>query len=226
MIKRNYKEEAYESILQMILSMKIKPGESITENALQNKLKIGRTPIREALARLESEGLIYSKKGRKTVYTLTIDVIEEIFDVKYALEGAMVNWAATRGSAKDKDRLSKIVDDMHALTKNRPDDEVSRKQYLDNWLKLDKKLHDLIYHMAKSTKATQFLNKLNLQWHRMKISIYALEGRISRSVLEYDQLVTCIVKGQGDKAETMVKEHIESLRTEIITSMRHFYHYI
>ena len=226
MIKKNYKEEAYHSILQMILSMRIKPGESITESALQNQLKIGRTPIREALTQLESEGLIYSKKGRKTVYTLTIDVIEEIFDVKYALEGAIVNWAASRGSNKDKEKLSKIVTEMHELSANRPDDEISRKQYLDNWLRLDKKLHDLIYDMAKSTKATQFLNKLNLQWHRMKISVYALEGRISRSVLEYDQLVSCIVKGQGDKAETMVKEHIESLRTEIITSMRHFYHYI
>ena len=137
-----------------------------------------------------------------------------------------MNWAATRGSNKDKEKLLKIVSDMHELSANRPDDEISRKQYLDNWLRLDKKLHDLIYDMAKSAKATQFLNKLNLQWHRMKISVYALEGRISRSVLEYDQLVSCIVKGQGDNAEAMVKEHIESLRTEIITSMRHFYHYI
>ena len=107
MSKKNSKEEAYENIQKLIMTMEIKPGESITESELQKLLNIGRTPIREALARLESEGLIYSNKGRKTVYKLTADEIVQIFDIKNELEGAIVRWATERGSDKQKKKIGR-----------------------------------------------------------------------------------------------------------------------
>ncbi len=216
------KDEAYESIQKLIISMEIKPGESITETALSERLGIGRTPIREALARLESEGLIYSKKGRKTVYRLTVDEIIEIFDIKYALEGAIVGWAAKRGSKSDKKKLKEIVQEMKAMAQERPEDEDSRQRYLEDWLELDKRLHQLIFKMANSRKAADFIEKLNIQWHRMRVSIYILEGRTSKSALEHEEFVTHIINGNAEEAEASIKRHIEYLKKEIINFMNLF----
>ena len=66
--------------------MDIKPGELVTEISLSKRLKIGRTPIREALKKIEQEGLIFTLKHRKRVYVLTLKELEEIFDIKICLE--------------------------------------------------------------------------------------------------------------------------------------------
>ena len=79
--KKKSKEEAYELIKDKILTMSIKPGEAVTEQNLSAQLGIGRTPVREALTRLELDGLIVSQNGRKKVYALTVDEMREILDV-------------------------------------------------------------------------------------------------------------------------------------------------
>ena len=83
---KNSKESAYKRIQDLILGMDIKPGETITENALSNRLGIGRTPVREALKKLEQEGLIITTNRRKRVNVLTVKEIADIFDIKACLE--------------------------------------------------------------------------------------------------------------------------------------------
>lgn len=200
--------------------MEIKPGESITEFELQKLLNIGRTPIREALTRLESEGLIYSNKGRKRVYKLTTDEIVQIFDIKCELEGAIVRWAAERGTDKQKRSLVEIVEKMDKLGENRPGDATERNVLLKSWIALDKKLHQIIFDMANVPKATQYIEKLNLQWHRMRISIYILEGRISKSANEHQQFVSHIINGKPAKAEASMKRHLKNLKAEILDFMK------
>ena len=222
MIKKKSRDQAYDNIRDLILSMKIKPGQSVTENALSDQLGIGRTPVREALARLESEGLIYSKNGRKTVYSLTLDEIKEIFDIKYALEGAMAAWAAERGSAADKKRLKSVMTDMKKHARARPENERERENYLDSWIKIDKALHEVIFKMAGSEKATRIIEKLNIQWHRTRISVYAIEGRILRSSKEHEEFVNHIIEGNARKAEESMRKHLQKLKSEIENVMKLF----
>lgn len=222
MIKKKSRDKAYDNIRDLILSMKIMPGQSVTENALSDQLGLGRTPVREALARLESEGLIYSKNGRKTVYTLTIEEIKEIFDIKYALEGAMAKWAAERGTSADKKRLRSIMSDMKRLAKTRPENEQERENYLHSWIKIDKALHDVIFKMAGSEKAARIVEKLNIQWHRTRISVYAIEGRILRSSKEHEEFVNYIIEGNAEKAEASMKKHFQTLKSEIENVMKLF----
>ena len=222
MTKKKSRDQAYDNIRELILSMTIKPGQSVTENALSDQLGIGRTPVREALARLESEGLIYSKNGRKTVHSLTMDEIREIFDIKYALEGAMAKWAAERGSKEDKKRLGVIMTDMTKLAKSRPENEAEREHYLDSWINTDKALHEVIFKMAGSPKATRIIEKLNIQWHRTRISIYAIEGRILRSSREHEEFVNYIIEGNAEKAESSMKIHLQRLKNEIENVMKLF----
>ncbi len=221
-MKKKSRETAYDKIQELIYSMQIKPGQSVTENALSEQLGIGRTPVREALARLESEGLIYSNNGRKSVYSVTIDEIEEIFDIKSVLEGAIASWAAERGTKGEKNELERIIKDMKSLAEVRPENEKDRKKYLDSWLTLDKKLHKQIFKMARCKKAEQIVEKLNIQWHRTRVSLYALEGRIARSAKEHEEFVNHIIKGESQKAELAMKKHLSTLTIEIENIMRLF----
>ena len=222
MIKKKSRDQAYDNIRDLILSMKIMPGQSVTENALSDQLGIGRTPVREALARLESEGLIYSKNGRKTVHSLTLEEIKEIFDIKYALEGTMAKWAAERGTKEDKKRLRSIMAEMKKLAKARPENEEQRENYMASWIKIDKALHDAIFKMAGSEKATRIIEKLNIQWHRTRISVYAIEGRILRSSKEHEEFVNYIITGNAEKAEESMKKHLQKLKSEIENVMKLF----
>jgi DNA-binding GntR family transcriptional regulator len=220
-VKKNSKEDAYQSIQELILSMDILPGQNITENALAQQLGIGRTPIREALARLESEGLIFSNKGRKTVYSLTLNEIKEIFSVKYALEGAVAGWAAERGSPESRKQLSATMNEMKKLAKERTS-ETKLDLFSNNWIETDAKLHKIIFEMAGCGKAEEIIQKLNLQWHRTRISVYALEGRIARSAKEHETFVNYIVKGDAKKAEEAMKEHLNNLTVEVEQMMKIF----
>lgn len=221
-MKTKSKDEAYDTIKELILSTTINPGQNITENALAEQLGIGRTPVREALTRLESEGLILSSKGRKTVYSLTLDEIREIFDVKQALEGAVAGWAAIRGSEKDKELLADMMADMKAFAQNRPEENGQRDTYLSSWIKIDYNLHQVIFRMASCKKAEEIIRKLNMQWHRTRVSVYALEGRTARSAKEHETFVQHIIDGNAAKAEAAMKAHLQILTEEIEHAIKLF----
>jgi DNA-binding GntR family transcriptional regulator len=221
-IKKNSKADAYDSIQELIFSMEILPGQNITENALSQQLGIGRTPIREALARLESEGLIFSSKGRKTVYSLTLHEIKEIFAIKFALEGAVAGWAAQRGSDSDKKLLAATMDELKSIVQNRTDESQPSDFYSSSWIEVDARLHKIIFRMADCKKAEEIIQKLNLQWHRTRVSVYALEGRIARSAKEHEAFVQHIIAGDAAKAEEAMKAHLTTLTDEIEKMMKLF----
>ncbi len=221
-VKKKSKEEAYETIQQLILSTQIRPGESITENALATQLGIGRTPIREALTQLEQDGLIVSKNGRKKVYALTIQEVNEIFAIKISLESAIVSWAAEKATEKDTRILQQIIDDMQAVAKIRPENEQDREQYLNQWLLKDRQLHEIIFRIADNKKAEEIIKKLNTQWHRLRVTVYALEGRIVKSAEEHESFVRHIILKAPEAAERAMKGHLENLKNELIKAMQLF----
>ncbi len=222
MTKKKSSEKAYEKIRDLILSLKMSPGESVTEHSLSEMLGIGRTPVREALAKLELDGLIYSDKGRKTVYLTTIDEVKEIFDIKSALEGAITGWATERGSQEDKKELAKIMDQMKVLAKKRSENEEQRQKNLEDWITTDHALHNVIFRMAGSARSQKIIENLNIQWHRTRISVYAIEGRVLRSCKEHEQVVKYIIEGEAEKAEMAMRKHLATMKVEIENVMRLF----
>lgn len=222
--KKKSKEEAYEKIQHLILSTQIKPGESITENSLAAQLGIGRTPIREALTQLEQEGLIVSHNGRKKVYVLTIQEVKEIFDIKIALEGSIAGWAAAQGNDRDRQKLKEIMGYMVQLAKERPGDEQGREKYLSSWISYDRQLHEVIFSMSNNKKAEEFIEKLNTQWHRLRATVYALEGRIAESAVEHENFVQHIINQEPEAAERAMREHLKNLKKELIKAMQLFHY--
>jgi GntR family transcriptional regulator, rspAB operon transcriptional repressor len=217
-------EQAYELIEQQILNLQIEPGEVVTEISLAERLGIGRTPVREALKKLEEKGLIITHNGRKRVYILTIREIDEIFDLKVCIEGGTARWAALRGQEEDFAALEKIMGEMKGFVGQRPPDERGEAEWLKKWLEIDKRLHGLLFRMAHNRKSESLIKSLNTQWHRLKVGILTMEGRIEKAVLEHEKFVQAILNRDASAAEKAMKEHLENLRKELVKLLKIFHY--
>src|SRR5437899_6971754 len=108
---RSQTEEAYQRILERIVSLEMPPGSVVNESRLREELKIGRTPIREALQRLARENLVRSIPHRGTFVTdVNITDLARITEVRVVLEGHCARLAAERLSIADRDSLAHLLE--------------------------------------------------------------------------------------------------------------------
>ncbi len=216
--------KAYEEIKHRILTMDIKPGEVISENKLSQEVGVSRTPLREALKQLEVDGLIVSSGRRKRVFMLTIHEIEEIFELKVAIESSVARLATEKGQEQDFAELRDIVQHMNQFAEIVPEDtSEAHDRWLNEWLELDRRFHDLLFQMANNRRAEQVIKNLNYQWHRLRVGLLAMEGRIQKSVKEHTGIAQAILDGKSVEAEALMKDHLSNLKKMIITIMSAFH---
>jgi GntR family transcriptional regulator, rspAB operon transcriptional repressor len=217
---RNAWEKACEDIQDLILRMEIKPGQVVTETALSKRLGISRTPIREALKKLEQEGLIVTTQRRKHVCILTIREIEEIFDLKICIEAAVAAWAAERASDRQRDEIQAVLGRMKRIAETRPTDASKEKAWLDEWLDSDRRFHEVLFETAGNGRARQVIRTCNMQWHRLRVGMHTLEGRVERSVIEHEAVARAILDGRPAEARKAMETHLRNLKKELIKVMQ------
>ncbi len=209
-------EQAYKRIQKLILDTTIKPGEPITEVALSERLKIGRTPIREALKKLELEGLIITSNRRKRVYVISVKELEEIFDIKSVLEGFVIETAARNCDAKDCKKLTRILQDMKNAAETVVKNEVDEEKRLSAWQNADRQLHHQLFEMANNSKIENIVHNLDLQWQRLRIGILTLEGRMVRSYEEHAGFVQEVLDHHPEEAREKLQKHMWNVRSELV----------
>ncbi|MGQ9619964.1 MAG: GntR family transcriptional regulator [Bacteroidales bacterium] len=222
MKQKNTPDDAYSLIMNEIVQGSLKPGEVITEASLAEKYGLSRTPIREAFNRLQCEGLISTTNRTKRIYSLSIQDIKEIFEVKELIEGN-VAWVAARNiTDQQSEELEKIIVEMKKLRNVSPKDETEEKVYLERWLSLDRQFHGLLFKVAGNKKAQQIIVNLNLQWHRFKVGLAAMEGRIGYAIPEHESIARAIIAKNPEKARKEMVDHLENLKRYIIKLMTVF----
>ncbi len=217
-------ESAYNQIQGLILNMELSPGEAVTEISISERLGIGRARVREALKKLEQEGLIITRNRRKRVHLLTITELEEIFDIKSRLETFVVSAAARQGSSKNHRILDSILEEMREAVEIEADTEEEEKNRLQAWLASDRKLHSYLYEMADNQKIEQILENLDLQWQRLRLGMYTLEGRMERSYREHKAVIEAIKAGNPEEASRNMRKHIEKVKGELVRLFRMFHY--
>jgi DNA-binding GntR family transcriptional regulator len=217
---RNAWEQAYESIRDLILHLEIQPGETVTETSLSQRLGTSRTPVREAVKRLEHEGLIVTTNRRKRAYVLTIQEIEEIFDLKVCLEGGVAAWAAERATDAQRVELAAVIEKMKQVAAARPSDAAREARWLQRWQQQDRRFHAVLFDMAGNGRARQIVRNCNMQWHRLRLGMLTMEGRIERSVGEHDAIAGAVVAGRPAAARKAMEQHLRNLRRELVKIMR------
>jgi DNA-binding GntR family transcriptional regulator len=188
-----------EAILDGVLA----PNEWLREESLKEILGVSRTPVREALNRLEEEGLIARTPGQGArVTTLTIEDMSVVYLVRGNLESLTARMAAEHGSQGAKMALQHVHDGMHEASKQGDRDKFSR---------LNIEFHQALTEMAGNAYLTRLLATVETAIRRFGTRSYNRE-RMTQIVLEHAAVVNAVVSGNGDAASHAAIEHANHAR--------------
>lgn len=215
--KLNSAEKVYNQILRDIISNELKPGQILSEPDLSEMYQISRTPVREALNKLEGEGFVIRNGSKRQVYHMTSDDINQLFELKIAIEGMIAYKAALSVDEHMRREMQVIAADMElyiGVGKGNANTIV-----LDKWLELDNRFHYLLYQMAHNDRARVIVDNLNAQWHRYRVGISAIAGHLERSVAEHLKIARAILHKNPSAAKEAMEEHFKNLQSHINTLM-------
>lgn len=205
-------DQVYKQIIERLYSRGLAGYESLSAGRLADTFGVSRTPVNMALVRLESEGLIKrSPGGGWEVVPLTLDDIEEIFDLKDVLDPLMAQKAAENITPEMAEELRKVMDDMKRTTSSGD---------IDGWVAADVHYHDLLSEIAGNKRLRRFQEALNHQFYRLWIGYSSMEGRMAVSYAEHRRIGEAVCKGDPEAAAKKAYNHTRSLRKSLIDVVR------
>jgi len=213
---------AYQKIKDMLFNLEIKPGETISELNLSKELGLSRTPIREAMRTLEQEGIIISVNGRKKVPSFSLTDIQQIFELKLAIECNVVELATNRQTVAQKKHMILIRDKIQRLYDIVVADPDRSKSHFPEWDVIDKEFHALTFEMAGNERARSIVENLNLQWHRFRMGLFAMENRLITSMDEHIEIANLMILNKAQEAREKIEEHIKRLYSDVLSSSNMF----
>jgi DNA-binding GntR family transcriptional regulator len=198
--RKSLGEHVFESLKHSIVRGKISPGEWLVESHIAETLGISRTPVREAIHKLEREGLIERQaRGGFTVLGFKRDDIEETFGIRSVLEGYAARLAAIKHDAKELEDLENKIDEFQ--------NALDRKK-MDLLPTINTEFHDLLYGLSKSPKLINMINHLRDQIYRYRQMILKERKFATTSNQDHKKMLKYIRRRDAEGAERLVREHI------------------
>lgn len=209
----NYKplrELVFESLREAIIQGRLKPGERLMEIQLAEEMGVSRTPVREAIRKLELEGFVVMVP-RKGAYVAGISVkdIVDVFEVRAALEALAAGLAAERITEEELEELER------ALVKTY---EVSGYD-LEALVETDTRFHELIYKASRNERLVQIITNLADQIQRFRATSLAQPGRTKHALEEHKQIVEAISERNVELAQILAREHIENAEQSLLNAL-------
>src|SRR4030081_3136756 len=203
---RSQSEEAYLRIRERIISLGMPPGSGVNKSRLREELKIGRTPIREALQRLARENLVRSIPHRGTFVTdVNITDLARITEVRVVLESHAASLAAERLSVNDRESLTMMLEVL----------EEGPALGQPEMMRLDQQIHRQIYRAARNSFLEATLERyLNLSL-RLWYLVVDQQVRLREAVAEHVELLRAVLAGEGLRAEDSMRRHVAGFEREI-----------
>ena len=196
-----------------IISGEIPADVSLSELALAEKFGVSRTPVREALKQLQTEGLVEIRPRVGTFVTSpSRREITELFEMKELLEGAAARLLAQRGRVPELDRLEANLEAA--------DDAVARDDRA-RYAELVQEFHDLLIVGADNSKLEAHYRTLmnQLAYSRLVATSLSQPGRAVLSDQEHHRVVELIVAKDGDSAERVMREHVRASRQAVLAGL-------
>ena len=203
---RSQSELAYQRLLARIVSLEMPPGSVVNEAQLREDLKIGRTPIREALQRLAGENLVRSIPHRGTFVTdVNITDLARITEVRVVLESHAARLAAEKLGGADREAIEELLE---LLGRGYVTDQ-------SDLMELDQQIHRAIYHAARNP----FLESTLERYFNLSLRLWYLvldrEVRLREAVDVHVELLRAILAGEGERAEAIMRKHVSGFEREI-----------
>jgi DNA-binding GntR family transcriptional regulator len=191
-------KDAYTLILEAIDAGFFKPGDRLVESELADRFGVSRTPVREALQRLETQGML-SRDGRSLIVaSLDHNQLAELYAVRTELEGLAARLAARAATDEEVRVLRGMVEDDRRLIGGDPR-ELSRA---------NKRFHKQIHLASHNRFLIQQLDLVHRSMALMATTSFAAEGRDEMGLAEHDRIIAAIEARDPEAAYTALRTHI------------------
>lgn len=197
----------FEKLENDILSGKYAYGELLTEMRLSEELQVSRTPVREAIRRLEQENILLVTGKGIVVQGITKEDIRDILEVRLRIEGIAARYAAQRMDEQQKTALQEAVE-LQDFYVSRADSEHVQWQ--------DHEFHELIYAGSGSITLQSTLVPLHRKAQKYRRASVENKQRAVQSVAEHHAICEAILAGNADEAEQRMVEHIRMAQKSIL----------
>lgn len=199
--------QVFEKLEEDIITGVYPRGEILTELKLVEQLGVSRTPIREALRRLEQERLIAESGKGSVVLGITMEDLVDIMDIRQRIEGLAAYHATKNLTDEGKRELQQI---------SQLQDFYYEKQDIDNLRKMDDQFHDTIYNLADRPVLRDALIPLHRKSQRYRRISIEDKNRLTHSIQEHKAICSAILSGDADLAAQLITEHIERAKKNMI----------
>ncbi|WP_176245134.1 GntR family transcriptional regulator [Oceanibacterium hippocampi] len=203
-------QRAYAFIKDRIMSGSIQGGAKLNPVSIADQLGISRMPVREALLQLDAEGLVTNRPNRGAIVTsLTADDVEELFEIRAALEGVAARHAATRFTPSDMEELQAL-----SMRMNRPMADVRA------WLKIHDQFHDVLCSIGARPRLLNDIRKTRTSVHPYLLLYISVYNETEMEGAEHDSLLSALQTRNALLVERIVTDHILQASTGVIRFLR------
>ncbi len=190
----------FENLKQAIVRGNFSPGNRLVESHIAEAMGISRTPVREAIHKLEREGLIKKlPQGGFYVLNLTREDIEETFGIRGVLESYAARLAAIKHKKEELAPLEEKIEEFQYFLNHGE---------MEALLKINTEFHSLLYAMSRSPKLIKMINDLQDQIYRFRRIILKIETMAKTSNEDHRHMLRAMRKRDADRVETLVRQHI------------------
>ena len=204
------RDVVFKTLRQGILTGELKPGERLLEMHLAQRLGVSRTPIREAMRKLELEGLVVMVPRRGAeVANISSKTLKDVLEVRDALDSLAVELACERITQEGLEELKQACDAFARTTREKELDATKIA-------KADVALHDVIVRATGNERLQQMISNLSAQMYRYRFEYIKDASYHARLIEEHERLYEYIRLGDKQKAVEEVTKHIHNQLTSIM----------
>ncbi len=204
------KDLAYEEIKRLILDGKLSGDMPVSENVLANMLDISRTPIRDALRRLEMDGFVRVIPNQGVVIReVSISEVKEIYDMRIALEEFVVRELADGLSDEDFRNLEAIL---------KKQEEACEKRDAVAFHEEDRRFHDYLMRAYGNAMITNFIAKLRDRIEGINVNMLKTPGNMQLFYGEHKRIFEALRKRSKEEVAKEMDEHLKGGKTRLIAS--------
>ncbi len=209
-ITTSLSSQAYDRIRRMIVRVELPPGAVIREDALQARLGLGRTPIREALQALVRDQFV-TVIPRRGMFVSSIDVAELglLYETRAILEPYVTRLACMRGTEAHWAEMRSVLAAAHASAAPAPE-----------LMEHDRRCHEIVWAAAGNRFLTDTLDMLYAQSDRLWHLYLADVDDMARAVEEHEQILAALEARDSERAAELVEAHIRAFDEQIRTAVR------
>lgn len=206
------RDVVFNTLRKAILRGELKPGERLMEIQLANKLGVSRTPIREAIRKLELEGLVLMipRKGAE-VAQITEKNMQDVLEVRKALEELSVQLACERITSEQVEEMKLAAEEFRKVLKSGDVTKIAEA---------DVKFHDVIFAATNNQRLVTLLNNLREQMYRFRVEYLKQKECYPQLLEEHEKLIALISGGNVEEACEIMGRHIDNQASTVSDVIR------